>query len=125
MTYFFKIKEPSKFRATLLQTARDSLVLLKNISVAEEVKIKKFKLLEEIQLEVDKLNELFVKLDELLLNDDFKKEFAVSIDDIKKEVEHKVSVRRKESQKIEEPASEIDRLEYTLNKIEKRLESLK
>ena len=125
MTYFFKINKPSKFRSNLLETARDSLVLLKNISVAEKVKIRKFELLEEIQKEVDSLNELFVKLDELILNDDFKKEFAVSIDDIKQEVEHKVSVRRKESQKIEEPASEIDRLEYTLSKIEKRLESLK
>src|SRR5690606_17686250 len=112
-------QESEKFRKSLLEAARDVVILLKNNSKFLEIKERKKELLLDIQKDMSELKILTEKLNDLILDNELKKEIALNTD-IEPETKP-IKLKSKDSLEV----TEIDRLEYTLNKIEERLNSLK
>ncbi len=140
MNYFKKISKPKELRRNLLEGAKTSLLMVKNDRELAQLRDKKKLLLLELITDVQKIKELSSDLDEYLVNDELKKKIDDNTDIIKREIstpdekeEESTIIRRpaREHKSVEKTVSqpqedtELDRLEYTLSNIEKKLEALK
>jgi hypothetical protein len=120
MSYFFRINKPEEFRKSLLKEARDVILLLKSEEKIDDLLNKKKVLLKELKNMMVEINSLAHKLNEVILDTDLKLEFASGIDFIEEPKEDLYENHDLDKK----PVTEVDRLEYTLSKIEEKLNRL-
>lgn len=146
MVYFSKIKDPETFRRNLLEVSRDVVLLHKKDVNIVHVRNKKKILNQEIDANMKSIKSQINRLMGFLTNSDTKSELAskaapVSLREIytsrgvpetlpsfetKSSAKSDSFVADSEDKKVEESQrdSELDRLEYTLQKIEDKIKSL-
>ena len=121
MSYFFRIENPQEFRRKILQGSRDVILLLKSeIQIDDAINRKKV-LTRELKDLMQEINVSCDSLAKVILDTDLKLEFASEIEYVE---EPKVELKEPKEAFVQKPATELDRLEYTLNKIEEKLQRL-
>ena len=136
MSLFSKIDEPLKFRRTLLSTAKNTVIIQKKQLTLNEFKEQKKVLINKLHDDMSFLNERVSFLESLLVTEDIKEQLKSTpvkektpepVKEAPKEefipIEEKTPVKEAKKE-VESPVSDLDRLEYTLNKIEERLKKL-
>ncbi|MFT4282888.1 MAG: hypothetical protein ACMXX6_00505 [Candidatus Woesearchaeota archaeon] len=122
MSYFFRIENPQDFRRNLLQGSRDVILLLKSESQIDDIINKKKVLTRELKDLMSEINFLCAKANDIILDTDLKLEFAAGINYTEPS---KIELKEpQEAQISSKPVTELDRLEYTLGKIEEKLQRL-
>ncbi len=128
MTFYKKIDKPKQFRKTLLESARDSVLMIKKEDALSEIRTMKKDLISDLKSDYQELLNKSKELDELLKKDETKKkldEEARNNYQVQKvEVEEKEPPVEKTEEEKTSNTSEMDRLDYTLNKIEEKLKNV-
>ena len=136
MSLFSKIDEPLKFRRTLLTTAKNAVIIQKKQLTLNDFKEQKKVLIKKLHEDMHFLNERVSFLETLLVTDEIKEQLKnIPVKKVEPEPlkelpkEEFIPVKKKEPEKEvkKEPDtsfSDLDRLEYTLNKIEEKIGKL-
>ena len=111
MTYFSRIDNPKALRRSMLEAAREALVLEAKQKAFSILREKRKLLTQELESHIKSLEESMKILDGFLPEKD-----------IKKELDENVPKQQKGASK--QTLTEVDRLEYTLQKIESKLAEL-
>ncbi|MCF7871602.1 hypothetical protein K9L97_01080 [Candidatus Woesearchaeota archaeon] len=109
--YFSKIKNPKAIRKQILLTARESILALSNQKKTENIKLKKQETITEITEKMNQIQKQIDKLNKILPNQELKKE-TETLKRIKKIPQTTQQTPR---------MTDLDRLDYTLKKIEEKL----
>lgn len=137
MSYYAKISDPRASRRALLESIKEPIVLLTQKKEIDELRKQKRELVLDVQEEFNDLLKILKKLEKILPQ----KELRQQILQQKKEAQkHKNKVvvqkpakgtKKKTAKKtskpklpVQKPMTEVDRLAYTLNKIEEKLSQL-
>jgi hypothetical protein len=143
MEYFAKIQEPKKLRLSMMQTAKESILMTSLLGDIEAIKVQKTDLMNEIKDDFKQIDEFCKFMSGIIADEKTRTEIIESAKTfqpkehtkIKLEVplpkvhEHKshhVEVE-KDLPKItvnQKSKTEVDRLEYTLSQIEKKIADL-
>jgi hypothetical protein len=152
MTYFAKIGAPKELRISILEAARETLVCMALHKKINHLSDEKKRLISEAKEELRQVSEICAQLEEYFPHKDLKKEaekeeaerrkeeyaerslldekkLDEKIRRMRKDAEKEKEIRQKQKvQKPKEPdlpsLTDVDRLEYTLQKIEKKLAEL-
>lgn len=138
MSYYAKISDPKASRKALLEAAKEPIIILTQKKDIEDLRKKKHALVQNIQNDLDDLLNIIKKLDKILPEKELRKQIKHNkLEESKKEStkkkttsEQKKVTKTKTKQKKEvkapvpKPMTEVDRLTYTLSKIEEKLSQL-
>jgi hypothetical protein len=151
MEYFKKIEEPKKLRISLMIAARDSILVTSMLENFSNIKKEKSELILSLKDDFKEINGLCKQLSNLIADDKTRKEIIESLKVVKAKEDPKIVDKLPPSFKVkteikqpsvfsvpkdkypdvklpakEEPKgkTEVDRLEYTLSQIEKKLADL-
>jgi len=134
VSHYAKISDLKKTRIALLEAAKEPVVLLSQQKIFNDLKKQKYEKVSEIESEFNDLINIIKKLDRILPEKDLRieakklkkveleKELKAKTEETKK---NKKSTTKKTSKPASKPLTDVDRLEYTLSKIEQKLASLK
>ena len=117
MSYFVKIEDPKKLRINLLETTRSFLIIAREHKLLQDIRERKRLLIEEARSDLKKIIQTANSLNDLFPEDAIK-------DEAKKEA---LSLREEVEESIPQQApklTDLDRLQYTLDKIEGRLSQI-
>lgn len=128
MTYFVRIKEPQELKTTLLESARDAIILLRGHEVIKPITAQKKALIKDIHKDLESIKKMLDELHVLLTNTDTKKEVAKDVSELvtKNHVDElpEIKITEKKSVKTKSTDDDLERLEKTLDKIEEKLKNL-
>jgi len=130
MTYFSRIENPKSLRKSILEAAKEVLVLEVKQKNFLELKDKRENLILQLDADLAELSTITKKLDDLLPEKQLKKELYKKTES-KKKTSKKVRTKKQKAQPQKEghgqpdhKITEMDRLEYTLKKIEDKIAQL-
>ncbi|MFT4261654.1 MAG: hypothetical protein ACMXX9_04450 [Candidatus Woesearchaeota archaeon] len=132
MSYFVRIKDPQELKTTILETARDAIILLRGHEIIKPFTLQKKALIKDVNQDLEYLKKRVDELHILLTNTDTKKEVEKDVSVLKstkKESETSktkpVKAHRTEENNLEKTTDDdLERLEKTLDKIEEKLKNL-
>ncbi len=148
MTYFAKIGKPKELRISILEAAKETIGCIAKHRKLKEIRKEKQKMIHEVKRELSHISDICTHLEDLFPHKELKKEALKEEAERKRlEIQRKPALdERKLEQKImrmrreRQPApqktpetpkmpetqslTDVDRLEYTLQKIEKKLAEL-
>jgi hypothetical protein len=128
VTYFSKISNPKQLRVSLLQAAKEPLILLSMQKELAELRANKKRIVSELESELAGLLNSIKKLDNILPEKELKKELYESKEEKVDAIQiltRKQTVKKSDvAVSSEKQMSEMDRIEYTLRKIESKLAEL-
>lgn len=123
--YFSRINNPNQLRKEVLLATKESIILLSRQKKSEDIKIKKGQLCEEINSTLNEIHKQIKNLDEILPNKELKKEPLITKkQQVKKEIEKPKLKKFLPQESKEQQITDLDRLDYTLKKIEEKLSRL-
>lgn len=142
--YFSKLNNPKQLRKNILLGAKESLLMLSKQKQIEDLKAEKDQSIQDLSEIVQDINKEIKKLDAMLPNKELKKEAMKRIHHTHTEVHHRVhhaktkktTTKSSSTSKFSKSSisdvqapkqptiTDMDRLEYTLKKIEDKLASL-
>lgn len=138
--YFVRIENPKHTRKQLLQVGRLAILTLRNQKELRLLRSKKVQAVQILEHDMTELNSLFAKLNGLLPNIDLSEIPAKEEPELPKFKPKKKEKPKPKKQPKEKPEpskgikynkpgsqnlnSEVERLEYTLNKIENTIKNL-
>lgn len=154
MEYYYAIKKPQDFRYKVMMVIKECLLLQISQEKLELIRQAKKDIITDITKQLIETNELIAKLENILIDEELKKELLEDIkkekekkerekqeylkqQELKKEIEEqkqkrtaKESSKKETTKKIADKKTEIKEqdinlFEYTLNKIEQKLFELK
>jgi hypothetical protein len=112
---FVKLNKSVDFRRNILESSKMIIHIMQDNRKLKIIREKKLKLIDELKDDLKEITLLIDKLDDRMPDKHLREE---------KPVEEK-PVKDKKKPAIEETATDVNRLEYTLEKIEKKLSSLR
>lgn len=141
--YFSKLSQPKELRKSILISAKESLLMLSKQKELESIKAAKDEKIDKLATVIKMINKQIKKLDTLMPNKELKKEPMKRKKHLHNSIHHHIrkedllsktaktkgkkskSGKLQEIQAPKEPTiTDMDRLEYTLKKIEDKLASL-
>lgn len=130
MTFFSRIENPKALRKKILESAKESLIIELKQKNLLELKDKREELIALLDEDLAELSLITKKLDDLLPEKQLKKELYKKLAPERKTSKKTTTKKQKvesQSEVHKRPAQEItemDRLEYTLKKIEDKIAQL-
>jgi len=129
MTFYSRIENPKSLRKSILEAAKEILIMEVKQKKFLELKDKRENLILQLDKDLARLSTITKKLDDLLPEKQLKKELYKKTKPEKK-TPKKVTIKKQKAEPRQEvykqPAqiTEMDRLEYTLKKIEDKIAQL-
>lgn len=128
MEYYSELKKPNDFRYKVIINIKECLLLQLNQEKLELIRQSKKDIIAEITNQIKELNKLINELDLILTDEEIKKEIEKETQPINTKTTQtkKQTTQKQPTQPTKITSQEkIDILEYTLNKIEQKLQELK
>lgn len=114
MTFFVRVADPKQLRKTLLEAAKDTILYQYAYEEFLQLRQEKAEVLKQIKSDLSELLNLLGEIDEVLEGKDLDVDLPELFDESDEDSE----------QESTESLTDVDRLEYTLKRIESTLESL-
>jgi siroheme synthase (precorrin-2 oxidase/ferrochelatase) len=137
MEYFAKIEEPRKLRISLMTAAKESILAISSLEKIEDIRKRKSDMMAELKNDFSDTSLYCKALADLIADEKTRREILDSIKSIMAEAdaEEKKALKAKalaakQTAEVEKPVpaaekkTEVDRLEYTLARIEQKLAEL-
>jgi len=128
LEYYSELKKPNDFRYKVIINIKECLLLQLNQEKLELIRQSKKDIIAEITNQIKELNKLINELDLILTDEEIKKEIEKETQPINTKTTQtkKQTTQKQPTQPTKITSQEkIDILEYTLNKIEQKLQELK
>ncbi|PIN80719.1 hypothetical protein COV13_03115 [Candidatus Woesearchaeota archaeon CG10_big_fil_rev_8_21_14_0_10_32_9] len=130
MEYFSRISDTKNLRIRMMTVARDGILLLTRLEDFNALRAKKLELINSLKTEIKDLEDFSKRLELLMADPELREEIEEEYSFDLKEKQHEdgrkkmsASLAKAEPQKVSK-TTDVDRLQYTLDKLEKKLMEL-
>lgn len=131
MEYFSRISDTKNLRIRMMTVARDSILLLTKLEDFHQLRANKLNLINSLKEEIQALEDLSKRLELLMADPELREEIEEEYSFELKEKQHqeerkKIGATLEKTNQAPKPqkTTDVDRLQYTLDKLERKLQEL-
>jgi len=129
MEYFSRISDTKNLRIRMMTVARDGILLLTKLEDFNALRARKLELINSLKTEIQDLEDFSKRLELLMADPELREEIEEEYSFELKEKQHeddrkKMSASFAKAEPQVSKTTDVDRLQYTLDKLEKKLMEL-